>query len=336
MMHGRWLILMCLVMSLGIGGMLAANDGNATVKVVEADTPTTAGNTVAKVINYPLFKLGENTITLKSLLVLGILFVLVIVLEKVVRERVVMRIFEKTEFPEALEYGIARILGYLFMVIGFYMAFQFVGIDLSSLAFIAGAVGVGIGFGLQNIINNFVSGIIIFAEQPIAIGDRIEVSGIAGRVKKISLRSTTVVTNDNITMIVPNGDFISQTVTNWSHGDPKVRIRIPIGVAYGTDTALVERLLLEVAAENQKTLKDPEPSVFFAAFGESSLDFELAVWTSEMAKSPRRFISNINFAIDQKFREHDIEIPFPQRDLHVRSGGLEIKKTADSNESAAE
>ena len=327
---------MCLVMNLGIGGMLAANDGNATVKVVEADTPTTAGNTVAKVINYPLFKLGENTITLKSLLVLGIFFVLVIVLEKVVRERVVMRIFEKTEFPEALEYGIARILGYLFMVIGFYMAFQFVGIDLSSLAFIAGAVGVGIGFGLQNIINNFVSGIIIFAEQPIAIGDRIEVSGIAGRVKKISLRSTTVVTNDNITMIVPNGDFISQTVTNWSHGDPKVRIRIPIGVAYGTDTALVERLLLEVAEENRKTLKDPEPSVFFTAFGESSLDFELAVWTSEMAKSPRRFISNINFAIDQKFREHDIEIPFPQRDLHVRSGGLEIKKTADSNESAAE
>ena len=110
-------------------------------------------------------------------------------------------------------------------------------VDLSSLAFIAGAVGVGIGFGLQNIINNFVSGI-IFAEQPIAIGDRIEVGGVAGRVKKISLRSTTVVTNDNITMIVPNGDFISQTVTNWSHGDSKVRIRIPIGVAYGTDTAL--------------------------------------------------------------------------------------------------
>ena len=113
-----------------------------------------------------------------------------------------------------------------------------------------------------------------------------------------------------------------------------MRIRIPIGVAYGTDTALVERLLLEVAAENKKTLKDPEPSVFFTTFGESSLDFELAVWTSEMAQSPRRFISNINFAIDQKFREHDIEIPFPQRDLHVRSGGIEIKK-AGLRESAA-
>lgn len=327
----------CALFCLWLVPVVPAADENASASATALEeVGSVSGVTFTKVINYPLFKLGENSITLKSLLILGILFILVIVLEKVVRERVVMRIFEKTELPEALEYGIARILGYIFTVIGFYMAFQFVGIDLSSLAFIAGAVGVGIGFGLQNIINNFVSGIIIFAEQPIAIGDRIEVGGVAGRVKKISLRSTTVVTNDNITMIVPNGDFISQTVTNWSHGDPKVRIRIPIGVAYGTDTALVERLLLEVAAENKKTLKDPEPSVFFTTFGESSLDFELAVWTSEMAQSPRRFISNINFAIDQKFREYDIEIPFPQRDLHVRSGGLEIKKTADSNESAAE
>ncbi len=326
----------CALLCLWLVPVLPAADQNASASATALEeVGSVSGVTFTKVINYPLFKLGENSITLKSLLVLGILFILVIVLEKVVRERVVMRVFEKTELPEALEYGIARILGYIFTVIGFYMAFQFVGIDLSSLAFIAGAVGVGIGFGLQNIINNFVSGIIIFAEQPIAIGDRIEVGGVAGRVKKISLRSTTVVTNDNITMIVPNGDFISQTVTNWSHGDPKVRIRIPIGVAYGTDTALVERLLLEVAAENKKTLKDPEPTVFFTTFGESSLDFELAVWTSEMAQSPRRFISNINFAIDQKFREHDIEIPFPQRDLHVRSGGIEIKKAADSEESAA-
>ena len=129
------------------------------------------------------------------------------------------------------------------MVIGFYMAFQIVGIDLSSLTIIAGGISVGVGFGLQNIINNFVSGIIIFAEQPIAIGDRVEVSGIAGRVVKISLRSTMVETSDNITMIVPNADFISQTVTNWSYSDPKVRIRIPVGVAYGTDPKEVEKLL---------------------------------------------------------------------------------------------
>ena len=319
---------------------LAAAEANATASA--ADTNQTAAENspeldsvwgvIKAVFTYEL-KLGAMRVSLNGVLLLLLMFGLVIMLEKVIRERVIMRIFEKTDFPEALEYGIARILGYMFMVIGFYMAFQVAGIDLSSLAFIAGAIGVGIGFGLQNVINNFVSGIIIYAEHPITIGDRIEVGGIAGRVKKISLRSTTVVTNDNIAMIVPNGDFISQTVTNWSHGDPKVRIRIPIGVAYGTDTALVEKLLLEVAAENKRTLKDPAPSIFFSGFGASSLDFELAVWTSEMAQSPRRFTSNINFAIDAKFREHDIEIPFPQRDLHVRSGAIEVnnKKPAGTD-----
>ena len=246
-----------------------------------------------------------------------------------------MRVFEKTDFPESLEYGIARILGYIFLVIGFYMAFQIVGIDLSSLTIIAGGISVGVGFGLQNIINNFVSGIIIFAEQPIAIGDRVEVSGIAGRVEKISLRSTMVVTSDNITMIVPNADFISQTVTNWSYSDPKVRIRIPIGVSYGSDPQKVKKLLLEVAEEDSRTLKDPGPSVIFRAFGASSLDFELAAWTKEMSTRPTSYISGINFAIDKKFREHDIEIPFPQQDLHIRSGGVEIKKATDSGESVA-
>ena len=135
---------------------------------------------IKEVLTYPLIKMGEGSITLQSLLVLCVLFVLVLFLEKIVRERIIMRIFEKTDFPESLEYGIARILGYIFLVIGFYMAFQIVGIDLSSLTIIAGGISVGVGFGLQNIINNFVSGIIIFAEQPIAIGDRVEVSGIAG------------------------------------------------------------------------------------------------------------------------------------------------------------
>ena len=234
---------------------------------------------IKEVLTYPLIKMGEGSITLQSLLVLCVLFVLVLFLEKIVRERIIMRIFEKTDFPESLEYGIARILGYIFLVIGFYMAFQIVGIDLSSLTIIAGGISVGVGFGLQNIINNFVSGIIIFAEQPIAIGDRIEVSGIAGRVEKISLRSTMVVTSDNITMIVPNADFISQTVTNWSYSDPKVRIRIPIGVSYGTDPEKVKKLLLEVADEDSRTLKDPEPNVIFLAFGASSLDFEQGAWT---------------------------------------------------------
>ena len=286
------------------------------------------------VLTYPLFPMGDRHVTLGGLLFLVLLFAIVVIASRIIRDRIIMRVFEKTEFPESLEYGIARITGYVLMLIGFYMAFQVVGIDLSSLAFIAGAVGVGIGFGLQNIINNFVSGIIILGERPIAIGDRVEVGGIAGRVQKIALRSTTVVTNDNITMIVPNGDFISQTVTNWSHGDPKVRIRIPVGVAYGTDPKQVEKLLLEVAEEHPKTLKNPKPSVMFDAFGDNSLNFELAAWTSEMTTRPKRYISDLNFAIEKKLREHDIEIPFPQRDLHIRSGVLETKKVAVGESSA--
>ncbi len=288
---------------------------------------------IREVLTYPLIKMGEGSLTLQSLLILGVLFAVVLLLEKIIRERVIMRIFEKTDFPESLEYGLARIMGYVFIVIGWYMALQFVGIDLSSLALIAGGISVGVGFGLQNIINNFVSGIIIFAERPITIGDRVEVSGIAGRVVKISLRSTTVITNDNITMIVPNADFISQTVTNWSHGDPKVRIRVPIGVAYGSDIQLLEKVLLEIADENPKALKDPKPSVLFDSFGDNSLNFELALWTASMTTRPRRFISTLNFAIEKKLRENNIEIPFPQRDLHLRSsdvGELGPKRPAEA------
>ena len=125
--------------------------------------------------------------------------------------------------------------GYPFIALGIYIALQLVGINFTSLAFVAGAVGVGIGFGLQNIVNNFVSGLIILAERPIAIGDRVEVGGVAGRITRMSLRSTTVVTNDNISIIVPNANFITHPVTNWSHGDPRVQIRLAVGVAYGSD-----------------------------------------------------------------------------------------------------
>src|ERR1019366_5373712 len=156
---------------------------------------------------------------------------------------------------------------------------------------IAGAVGVGFGFGLQNIISNFISGLIILAERPIAIGDRVEIGGVAGQVREINLRSTTVVTNDNMAIIVPNAHFITQRVTNWSYEDPRVRFRIPFGVAYVTDLSKLRQLMLEVADEQPKALKDPQPELFFVGFGDSSLNFELGVWSSEGTTSPRRFRS---------------------------------------------
>ena len=269
-----------------------------------------------KVWNIELF----GSVTIGSLFLLLILFASVIIVERIVQKQLIRRFLSRTKLQPSLQFGLSRIIGYTLIAVGFYVAFQLVGVDLSSLAIIAASLGVGVGFGLQNIINNFVSGIIILAERPISIGDRIEVAGVAGRVTKIQLRSTTVVTNDNITMIVPNADFISNTVTNWSHGDPKVRIRVPVGVAYGSDLKLLQRLLLEAAAQHPKALRDPSPVVLFTEFGDSSLNFELGVWTQEMTATPIHFTSEMNFIIDQKLRENDIEIPFPQRDLHVRSG----------------
>jgi len=269
-----------------------------------------------KVWNTELF----SSVTIGSILLLLILFASVIIIERIVQKQLIRRFLSRTKLQPSLQFGLSRIIGYTLIAVGFYVAFQLVGVDLSSLAIIAASLGVGIGFGLQNIINNLVSGIIILAERPISIGDRIEVAGVAGRVTKIQIRSTTVVTNDNITMIVPNADFISNTVTNWSHGDPKVRIRVPVGVAYGSDLKLLQRLLLEAAAEHPKALRDPSPVVLFTEFGDSSLNFELGVWTQEMTATPIHFTSEMNFIIDQKLRENDIEIPFPQRDLHVRSG----------------
>ena len=269
-----------------------------------------------KVWNTELFA----SVTIGSILLLLILFASVIIIERIVQKQLIRRFLSRTKLQSSLQFGLSRIIGYTLIAVGFYVAFQLVGVDLSSLAIIAVSLGVGVGFGLQNIINNFVSGIIILAERPISIGDRIEVAGVAGRVTKMQLRSTTVVTNDNITMIVPNADFISNTVTNWSHGDPKVRIRVPVGVAYGSDLKLLQQLLLEAAGEHPKALRDPSPVVLFTEFGDNSLNFELGVWTQEMSATPIHFTSEMNFIIEQKLRENDIEIPFPQRDLHVRSG----------------
>ena len=225
----------------------------------------------------------------------------------------------------SLQYAISQIAANVVLVVGIFIVLQNTGIHLEALTVFAGAVGVGIGFGLQNITSNFISGLVILAERPITIGDRVEVGGVTGQVQKIRARSTVLVTNDNITTIVPNQKFIDSPVTNWTYGDPKVRFRIPVGVAYGSDVEKVRATLIEAAAENPHTLDDPAPSVFFVEFGSSSLNFELVAWSNEMSHRPRRYRSDLNFAIEKKLREAGIEIPFPQRDLNIRSGILKVE-----------
>jgi small-conductance mechanosensitive channel len=282
-----------------------------------------------KGMDFTLFHSGDTRVTVTSIVTLLLLFSGVLLAERVLRRAVLAPLLGQTQMEPGLRYGVSRIVGYVFIALGFYVSLVLVGVNLSSLAIIAGAVGVGVGFGLQNIINNFVSGLIILAERPIAIGDHIEVGSVDGTVTKISLRSTTVVTNDNISIIVPNADFISHSITNWSHGDPKMRFRLPVGVAYGTDVEKLKRVLIEAATEHPKALPDPPPTVFFTGFGDSALNFELVVWTAEMTLRPRQFRSDLYFAMERKLRQAQIEIPFPQRDLHLRSGAFVVPGAPD-------
>src|SRR5881409_681089 len=239
------------------------------------------------------------------------------------------RLLAQSGLDRSLQYAIAQVVSNIVLVVGIVIVLENTGIHLAALAVFAGAVGVGVGFGLQNIASNFISGLVILAERPITIGDRVEVAGITGQVERIRARSTVIRTNDNISMIVPNTKFIDSPVTNWTYGDPRVRFRVPVGVAYGSDIAKVREALLTAGRENPNTLKDPEPSVFLKKFGDNSIDFELVVWSSEMSARPSRYRSDLNFAIEQKFREAGIELPFPQRDLHIRSGTLKVENVTE-------
>jgi small-conductance mechanosensitive channel len=234
------------------------------------------------------------------------------------------RFLVESGLDRSLQYAIAQITANVVLVVGVLVVLQNTGIHLEALTVFAGAIGVGIGFGLQNITSNFISGLVILAERPIAIGDRVEVAGVTGQVQQIRARSTVIVTNDNIATIVPNQKFIDSPVTNWTFGDPKVRFRIPVGVAYGTNVELVRRSLVEAANEVAQTLPDPPPSVFFVGFGDSALEFELVAWSNEMSHRPRRYRSDLNFAIEKKLREAGIEIPFPQREIRIREGALKM------------
>jgi len=204
-------------------------------------------------------------------------------------------------------------------VVGIIVALDLLSIDLTALAVVAGSLGIGIGFGLQSFVSNFVSGLVLLLEQPIRIHDRVTVENVEGNVVDIHFRSTTIVTNDNIAIIVPNSQFINQTVTNWSHGDPNIRVHVPVGVAYGSDVELVTRVLEDVAAKTNHVLKNPSPEVRFNEFGDSSLNFELLVWSDD-PPGHLKLRSQLNYSINAEFARQGIEIPFPQRVVHIESG----------------
>jgi small-conductance mechanosensitive channel len=213
---------------------------------------------------------------------------------------------------------LSMLINYSIVTLGFLSAMAAVGIEVSQFAIIFGALGVGIGFGLQNIVNNFISGLILVFERPVKIGDTIEVGTMIGEVRRIGIRSSTVRTYDGAEVIVPNGNLISAEVINWTLSDRIRRIKIPVGVAYGTDPQKVLDLLAGVAKDSKDVLSFPEPHALFLGFGASSLDFELRFWTANF-EHWMRVASQITVGVNTALAEAGIQIPFPQRDLHLRS-----------------
>lgn len=267
-------------------------------------------------INIPLLK--EAEITLGTILYISFGLMLLGFISKRIKKILVHGILVRANVEASSRASIGTITRYVILLIGSIFIVQSAGIDLSALSLLAGALGVGIGFGLQNITDNFISGLIILFEKPIKVGDRIEVGDVDGDVISISVRATTIQTNDNISMIIPNSEFISQKVINWSHNDRNIRYRIPIGVSYKEDPEQVKKLLLDVADKNKNVLQKPEPVVFFDEFADSSINFTLAIWTANYTDRPRLLKSEILFEVFRVFRENEIEIPFPQRDIHIK------------------
>ena len=279
---------------------------------------STALNTIDKFFTYPLFTLNQTPITLSSLaffvLIMGIFGVVNTILRKFLNNQVLKRF----NMPLATRYTLTRIIQYLFLFVGIIIGFQVIGIDLSGLAVIFGFLSVGIGFGLQNLTSNFIAGLMLLFEQHIQVGDRITVGDTEGDVTEINIRSTTIRSLNNVAIVVPNSEFISSTVTNWSHGDPKTRLEIEVGVSYNSDLDTVMNSLLEAAKEHPMVLSHPEPKAWLMSFGDSAWNMRLLAWVGD-PQGRRQVQSEINCSIVKKFRKNGVEIPFPQRDLHLRT-----------------
>jgi len=289
--------------------------------------------TAGEILDYHLFEINQTPITPASVLMfIGALLVFLL-LSRLLTRVVLRRVLERFKIETGIRYTMVRVSHYLIMITGAVVAFQFVGIDLSGLSVIFGLLSVGIGFGLQNITSNFVSGLILLFERPIKLGDRVTVGDIEGDVIAIQMRATTIRSLNNIAIIVPNSEFVSSNVINWSHGDTKIRVDIEVGVSYDSDLDLVLRSLREIAAEHEVVMRNPEPEVLLREFGDSSWNMQLRVWLP----SPRGMYSvqsELHCAIVRRFREHSIEIPFPQRDLHLRSSEVQLDqiKTSGDND----
>lgn len=264
--------------------------------------------------------IGERRLSVTDLLVFAAVFAAVMLASRFLQSILSGSVLPRTRIDAGGRNAVVKGTGYVGILLAGVLAVSSVGLDLSSLALFAGALSVGLGFGLQAVVSNFVSGLILLVERPVREGDWIEVAGIAGTVKKISVRSTIIETFDRAMVIVPNADLITGSVTNWTHTHINGRLKVPVGVAYGSDPREVERILLGIASDHEAIMDDPAPQVVFLGFGENSLSFELRgiLGNVNLILST---LSEVNFEIERRLREAGIGIPFPQRELWVKNAG---------------
>jgi len=264
--------------------------------------------TLIGILNYNFFALGNAKITPLTVFYLILLTVVLLFLSRKLVDLLVKKILTRTALGLGARQAIGTIARYLVLFLGFILILETVGIDLTTLNVLAGAFAVGIGFGLQNIFNNFVSGLIVLLERPVQVGDRIEVNGVNGKVMAIGPRATRIKTNDNFTIIVPNSKLISENVINWSYRNDIVRIRVPVLVAPATNVALVKQLMLDAANEHPDVSKEPIPSVSLLKFDADGLSMELGVWSRVAFHKPGALQSQLNFALIDKFRANDVKV----------------------------
>lgn len=265
-----------------------------------------------------LFQIGENPVSLRSLLELLVSFMSVLLVSRVFTNFLKERLLVRLGIDEGNREAIAVILRYLIVAFGVIITIQEIGFNLASLAVVAGGLGVGIGFGIQDLTTNFVSGLTLLLDRPVKVGDFVELEGLMGIVKKISIRSTIITTNDDSSVIVPNSNMISSKIVNWSYENPLLCLRLSIEVAENSDPLLVTETLLNIAYAEAGVLCEPHPKVFFVEFGDDCFKFELLVWTDR--PTDREVIkSSLNFAIQYNFRQQGIAFPSNDRDLYLRN-----------------
>jgi len=282
-------------------------------------------------LQQPLMRLGDSQVSFGGLL-LAVGFIFAVWWLASVIERSVLRLARRRAAdPQSMSrvHMLSRLLRYAVWVIGTLVGLNQIGIDLTGIALFGSALAVGLGFGLQNVVGNFVAGIVILAERSLKVGDFVDLeSGVRGHVREIAMRYTRVTTNDEIDVLVPNSEFISRRVINWTLDDAHRRIRVPFGISYGTPKELVREAGIAAARAVPEVLDEPRrlPTVWLVGYGDSAMNYELVVWADrELTTHPASTHAKLMWALDTELRRRGIEIPFPQRDLHVRSGVLDVR-----------